>query len=353
MRDLKERRGASALRHVCGLPLSTYPSAVKLTWLLRNVDAVRRAYDEGRLAFGTVDTWLLYRLNGRGDREVFVTDVTNASRTMLLNLETLDYDDVLLDFFQLDRAKIKLPRISPSADRHAFGRMADGPLRGVPIASSLGDQSAALVGQGGLDPGAAKNTYGTGSFLLRNIGTKPATSRHGLLTTVAYQLGRDQSPAYALEGSIASAGSAVRFLSESLGFFDRPDEIEGLASSVPDNGGVVFVTAFSGLFAPYWADDIKGTICGCSRSDAAPIVQNGFGPSNRPARADGITHHTERGHIARATLEATCLQTKAIVDAMARDEGDQIHELAVDGGLSASDLCMQVRHPLAPPPPPQ
>ena len=265
MRELKERPGASALQDICGLPLSTYPSAVKLTWLLRNVDAVRLAYDEGRLAFGTVDTWLLYRLNQRGDREVFITDVTNASRTMLLNLQTLDYDDVLLDFFQLDRAKIKLPRISPSADRHAFGAMAGGPLRGVPITSGLGDQSAALVGQGGFEPGVAKNTYGTGSFLLQNIGTKPATSQHGLLTTVAYQLGRDQSPVYALEGSVASAGSAVRFLSENLGFFDKPDEIEELASSVPDNGGVVFVTAFSGLFAPYWAADIKGTICRCSR----------------------------------------------------------------------------------------
>lgn len=261
VRELKERERASELRESCGLPLSTYPSAVKLTWLIRNVEAVRDAYEQRRLSFGTVDTWLLWHLNGGQDRNVFVTDVTNASRTMLLNLHSLQYDEALLQFFGLDRSKIKLATIVPCSDARAFGRMASGPLEGVPITGSLGDQSAALVGQGAFEPGMAKNTYGTGCFLLQNIGGQPTTSQHGLLVTVAYQLGRDAAPAYALEGSIATAGSAIRFLSSNLGFFSRPDEINQLASTVPDNGGVTFVTGFSGLFAPYWADDVKGTIC--------------------------------------------------------------------------------------------
>jgi glycerol kinase len=268
---------AEKLRQTCGLPLSTYPSAVKLLWLLRNVDAVRTAYDERRLAFGTVDSWLLYNLNGggggsgdSGDNVYHVTDVTNASRTMLLNLHTLTYDDDLLAFFGLDRAHIKIPAVAPSADRHAFGKIAAGPLRGTPITGCLGDQSAALVGQMGLEPGMAKNTYGTGCFLLQNVGSGPlhnhhrVTSKHGLLATVAYQLGADAAPCYALEGSIAAAGSAVRFLAHNLGLLAHANDVDELASSVADSGGVVFVTAFSGLFAPYWISDIKGTMCKAS-----------------------------------------------------------------------------------------
>ncbi|KAI9886309.1 MAG: hypothetical protein M1823_001866 [Watsoniomyces obsoletus] len=318
VRELKERPGASELQDICGLPLSTYPSSVKLVWLLRNVDGVRNAYDEGRLTFGTVDTWLLFQLNGGNDAGVLVTDVSNASRTMLLNLETLQYDDRLLDFFGLDRNKIQLPKVVPCSDPDVFGRVASGPFKGISIAACLGDQSAAMVGQCCFEPGMAKNTYGTGCFLLQHVGNRPVRSKHNLLATVAYHFGHGHEPQYALEGSIATAGSAVRFLSSNLGFFESSQDIDRVASTVPDNGGVVFVTAFSGLFAPYWIDDIKGTIF-------------------------GITQHTQQGHIARATLEATCFQTKAIFDAMEQDSSHKLHIMAVDGGMSASDLCMQTQ----------
>ncbi|KAF2488480.1 glycerol kinase [Lophium mytilinum] len=316
VRDLKERDGAEDLLQICGLPLSTYPSSVKLLWLLRNVESVQKAYEEGRLSFGTMDTWILWNLNGGLEKDVFVTDATNASRTMFMNLHTVKYDDTLLDFFGLDTKKIRLPKIVPSACPDSFGSMASGILKGIRIAGCLGDQSAALVGQQGFSPGCAKNTYGTGCFLLYNVGDKPVISNHGLLATVAYHFGR--KPVYALEGSIAVAGSGVKFLMNNLGFITHSDKISDLAASVEDNGGCVFVTAFSGLFAPYWIDDAKGTIF-------------------------GITQHTERGHIARATLEATCFQTKAILDAMERDSGHRLAELAVDGGMSNSNLCMQTQ----------
>ncbi|KAF2400952.1 glycerol kinase [Trichodelitschia bisporula] len=318
VRELKEREGADELRELCGLPLSTYPSAVKLVWLLRNVDAVREAYEAGRLSFGTVDTWLLYHLNGGLEEKSNVTDATNASRTMFMNLHTLEYDDKLLDFFNLDRNKLRLPKIVPSSSPDAFGKVSEGSLRGVRITGCLGDQSAAMVGQKAFTPGSAKNTYGTGCFLLYNVGEEPVISKHGLLATVAYHFGRDKKPVYALEGSIAVAGSGVKFLMNNLGFVEQSHEITDLAATVEDNGGCVFVTAFSGLFAPYWIDDAKGTIF-------------------------GITQHTTQGHIARATLEATCFQTKAILDAMAKDSGQPLAELAVDGGMSASDLCMQTQ----------
>ncbi|KAI9814571.1 MAG: Glycerol kinase [Pycnora praestabilis] len=317
VRELKDRKGASDLQDICGLPLSTYPSSVKLIWLFRNVDTVQKAYDERRLSFGTVDTWLLYNLNGK-EKNIHVTDATNASRTMFANLYNIDYDDALLKFFELDRDKIKLPEIVPSSDPEAFGSMASGPLKGIKITGLLGDQSAALVGQCGFSPGMAKNTYGTGCFLLYNVGEKPVISTHGLLATVAYDFGAGRKPVYALEGSIAVAGSAVQFLKKNFGFIDESHKISDLASTVKDNGGHVFVTAFSGLFAPYWIDDAKGTIF-------------------------GITQYTERGHIARATLEATCFQTKAILDAMEKDSGHALSELAVDGGMSNSDLCMQTQ----------
>ncbi|KAI9741221.1 MAG: Glycerol kinase [Cirrosporium novae-zelandiae] len=318
VRELKERKGAERLQELCGLPLSTYPSALKLTWLLRKDQKVKRAYEQGKLAFGTVDTWLLYNLNGGKANNVFVTDATNASRTMFANLHTLEYDDTLLEFFQLDRNKISLPKIVPSSDPEAFGSIVSGILKGIRITGCLGDQSAALVGQSGFSPGMAKNTYGTGCFLLYNVGDKPVISEHGLLATVAYDFGCGRKPTYALEGSIAVAGSGVKFLVHNLGFIESSSKINELAATVKDNGGCVFVTAFSGLFAPYWIDDAKGTIF-------------------------GITQHTTKGHIARATLEATCFQTKAILDAMEKDSGHALEVLAVDGGMSDSNLCMQTQ----------
>ncbi|KAF7715882.1 Uncharacterized protein PECH_007994 [Penicillium ucsense] len=313
--ELKSRPGASKLQSLCGLPLSTYSSATKLLWMLEHVPRVREAFERGTLAFGTVDAWLVYRLNGGPDANVFVSDSTNASRTMFVNLETLRYDDSLLDFFGI-KGKLHLPRIVPSSDSSAYGVIASGTLARAPIMGCLGDQSAALVGQKGFSPGMAKNTYGTGCFLLYNVGEKPVFSKHGLLTTVAYHFGG--KPVYALEGSIAVAGSGVKFLQDNLSFFQNSREVNDLAVTVEDNGGCVFVTAFSGLFAPYWIDDAKGTIF-------------------------GITQFTQKGHIARATLEATCFQTKAILDAMEKDSGSALTELAVDGGMSNSDLAMQTQ----------
>ncbi|KAF7539466.1 hypothetical protein G7Z17_g12420 [Cylindrodendrum hubeiense] len=325
VRELKSRPGAEKLQELCGLPLSTYPSSVKLLWVLQNVDSVRKAYDEKRLAFGTVDSWLIYRLNGGHDREggpIYVTDSTNASRTMFMNLRTLDYDDTLLSFFEIDRTKLDLPKIVPSSHPTAFGSLARGSLKGTPIAGCLGDQSSALVGQCGFSPGQAKNTYGTGCFLLYNVGHEPVISKSGLLATVAYDFGQGRKPVYALEGSIAVAGSGVKFLQNNLSIIKESAEVDAVAKTVPDNGGVVFVTAFSGLFAPYWIDDAKGTLF-------------------------GVTQHTEKGHIVRATLEATCHQTAAILDAMATDSGHALAKLAVDGGMSNSDLCMQTQADLS------
>ncbi|KAJ5467029.1 Glycerol kinase [Penicillium sp. IBT 31633x] len=313
--ELKQKPGAAQLQALCGLPLSTYSSATKLLWMLAHIPRVRDAFDRGTLAFGTVDAWLVYRLNGGVAANVFVSDSTNASRTMFVNLETLRYEDALLDFFGI-RGKVRLPRIVPSSHATAYGVVASGALARVPIMGCLGDQSAALVGQKGFSPGMAKNTYGTGCFLLYNVGDKPVFSTHGLLATVAYHFG--EKPVYALEGSIAVAGSGIKFLQNNLNFFQESKEVNDLACSVEDNGGCLFVTAFSGLFAPYWIDDAKGTIF-------------------------GITQYTQKGHIARATLEATCFQTKAILDAMEKDSGHALSELAVDGGMSNSDLAMQTQ----------
>ena len=347
VRELRARPGADAVSDACGLPFSTYPSAVKLLWLLRNVEAVAEAYENGRLAFGTVDTWLLHRLacahanddadggrggDGRGNAagssgggdddggsggKVFVTDVTNASRTMLADLETLEYRKASLEFFGLDPDRIALARIVPCADRRAFGRLRDGALAGTTITGCLGDQSAALVGHTAFAPGAAKNTYGTGCFVLCNVGERPVKSTHGLLATVAYHLGAGRRPAYALEGSVAVAGSGVKFLVNNLGLADSAAGLSELAGTVEDSGGCVFVTAFSGLFAPYWIDSAQGTIF-------------------------GLTQRTQRGHVARAVLEAACFQTRAILEAMEQDAGRRLGQLAVDGGMSNSDLCMQV-----------
>ncbi|GAB7347668.1 hypothetical protein MBLNU459_g4532t1 [Dothideomycetes sp. NU459] len=318
VRELKGEKGDKNLSEICGLPLSTYPSSVKLVWLLRHVPEVKEAYDAGRLCFGTVDTWLIYNFNGGKEKNVYVTDSTNASRTMFMNLHTVKYDDELLNFFGLDRNKLRLPKIVPSSCADSYGYMSKGVLKGMKIAGCLGDQSSALVGQQGFTPGSAKNTYGTGCFLLYNVGEKPTISTHGLLATIAYDFGRHRKPVYALEGSVAVAGSGVKFLMNNLGFIAHSEKVSELAATVDDNGGCVFVTAFSGLFAPYWIDDAKGTIF-------------------------GITQHTQRGHIARATLEATCFQTKAILDAMEKDSGHRLSDLAVDGGMSNSNICMQTQ----------
>lgn len=321
VRKLKQRLGADKLTDICGLPLSTYPSVGKLLWLLENEPKVKEAYDQGVLAFGTIDAWLVYKLNGGPKRNIFVSDPSNASRTMFMNIKTLKYDDSLLDFFRINTSKVHLPKIVHSSDPSAYGSLASTVLKGVPITGCLGDQSAALVGQKGFTPGLGKNTYGTGSFILYNVGDKPVISTHGLLTTVAFDFGGNSKPMYALEGSIAVAGSSVKFLVDNFGFIESSSKISQLAETVEDNGGVTFVTAFSGLFAPYWIDDARGTIF-------------------------GITAYTKRGHIARATLEATCFQTKAILVAMEKDSGHKLSELAVDGGMCNSDLCMQTQSDL-------
>jgi glycerol kinase len=255
--ELKQKPNSSKLQAICGLPLSTYSSSTKLLWMLAHAPKVKEAFDRGTLAFGTVDSWLVYRLNGVG-ANYFVSDSTNASRTMFMNLHTLQYDDFLLDFFGI-KGKVHLPTIVPSSDSSAYGWLASGALEGVAIMGCLGDQSSALVGQKGFSPGMAKNTYGTGCFLLYNVGDSPVISTHGLLATVAYNFGG--KAVYALEGSVAVAGSGVKFLQNNLTFFQDSREVNDLALSVENNGGCVFVTAFSGLFAPYWIDDAKGTIC--------------------------------------------------------------------------------------------
>lgn len=320
VRKLKTRLGADKLQDLCGLPLSTYPSVGKLLWLIENEPKVAAAHDKGTLAFGTVDAWLVYKLNGGPKKNVFVSDPSNASRTMFMNIHTLAYDDSLLDFFRVDTKKVHLPTIVKSADPTAYGTLTSTKLKGFRITGCLGDQSAALVGQKGFTPGMAKNTYGTGCFLLYNVGEKPVISTHGLLSTVAFDFA-GQKPMYALEGSIAVAGSSIQFLKNNLKFIEESQQISALAQEVENNGGVTFVTAFSGLFAPYWIDDARGTIF-------------------------GITAYTQRGHIARATLEATCFQTKAILDAMEKDSGAKLSELAVDGGMCNSDLTMQTQSDL-------
>jgi glycerol kinase len=260
VRKLKARLGSDKLQDLCGLPLSTYPSVGKLLWLLENVPEVSKAYEKGTLCFGTVDSWLVYRLNGGPKKHVFVSDPTNASRTMFMNIHTLQYDESLIDFFRLDQKKLNLPRIVKSSHSKDYGTLSFGPLKGLAITGCLGDQSAALVGQKGYSPGMAKNTYGTGCFLLYNVGEKPVISKHGLLATVAYDF-EGIKPRYALEGSIAVAGSSIKFLVNNFGFIDSSEKISQLAATVEDNGGCTFVTAFSGLFAPYWIDDARGTIC--------------------------------------------------------------------------------------------
>jgi glycerol kinase len=305
------------IREKAGLPPATYFSGGKLQWLLENVAGLRDAAEKGEAIFGTIDTWLLWHLTGGVDGGVHRTDVTNASRTMLADLRTLDWDDELLSFFGVPRQM--LPEIRPSADASGYGVSRPlGPFAGeVPLTAVLGDQQAATVGQACFDPGEAKNTYGTGNFLLLNIGAKPIRSAHGLLTTVCYQFGA-AAPSYALEGSIAVTGSAVQWLRDQLGIIAGAAESETLAAQVTDTGGVYFVPAFSGLFAPYWRSDARGAIVGLSR-------------------------YSTNAHLARATLEAICYQTRDVVEAMRRDSGVALDVLRVDGGVTANALCMQLQ----------
>jgi glycerol kinase len=310
-----ERDGhGGPIRAKTGLPPATYFSGGKLRWLLDNVPGLRADAERGHALFGTIDTWLLWNLT-KG--ESHVTDVTNASRTQLMNLETLDWDDGLLELFGVPRAM--LPAIVPSSSADAYGVTSPlGPLGGeVIIGGVLGDQQAATVGQVCFEPGEAKNTYGTGNFLLLNTGTAIVRSTAGLLTTVCYKFG-DAPAVYALEGSIAVTGAAVQWLRDQLGIISGAAEIEMLASAVTDTEGVYFVPAFSGLFAPYWRADARGAIVGLSR------------------------YHTS-AHLARATLEAICYQTRDVVDAMARDSGVSLEVLKVDGGITANELCMQLQ----------
>jgi len=313
-----ERDGrGDVIRQKAGLPPATYFSAGKVQWILENVDGVREAAEAGDAVFGNTDTWLLWNLTGGTDGGSHVTDVTNASRTMLMNLETLDWDDELISFFNIPRQM--LPEIRPSSDPNTYGEtLTTGPFGGqVPLTGDLGDQQAATVGQVCFNPGEAKNTYGTGNFMLLNTGTELVRSKAGLLTTMAYRFG-DEAPVYALEGSIAVTGSAVQWLRDQLGIISGASETETLARQVADNGGVYFVPAFSGLFAPYWRSDARGAIVGLSRFNT-------------------------NAHLARATLEAICYQSKDVADAMEKDSGVKLEVLKVDGGVTANELCMQMQ----------
>ena len=309
VRELGGIEGQERFRELCGLPLATYFSGPKIRWILDNVEGVRARAEAGEVLFGTMDSWLIWKLTGR-----HVTDVTNASRTMLMSLKTLDWDDGLLSAIGVPRAM--LPQIRPSSEVYGevTGDLGD-TLAGVPVASALGDQQAALFGQTCFAPGEGKNTYGTGSFLLVNTGDKLVHSKNGLLTTVGYKIG-DQPAVYALEGSIAVTGSLVQWVRDNLGLIDKASDIEALAKSVEDNGGCYFVPAFSGLFAPYWQSDARGVIA-------------------------GLTGYITKGHIARAVLEATAWQTREVVDAMTADSGVALTALKVDGGMTANDLLMQ------------
>jgi glycerol kinase len=316
-RALEQSGKGAVIRERSGLPPAAYFSAGKLQWILENVDGARAAAESGDAVFGTIDTWLLWNLTGGTDGGVHVTDVTNASRTMLMDLQTLDWDEELLGLFGIPRSM--LPEIRPSSDPACYGHTrAHGPLGGeVALAGDLGDQQAATVGQVCFSPGEGKNTYGTGNFLILNTGEEIVRSESGLLTTVAYQLG-DAKPVYALEGSIAVTGSAVQWLRDQLGIISGAADIERLANQVQDTGGLYFVPAFSGLFAPYWRADARGAIVGMSRFNT-------------------------NAHLARATLEAICYQSRDVADAMSQDSGVELEVLKVDGGVTANSLCMQLQ----------
>jgi glycerol kinase len=303
--------GADRFRRKTGLPVSTYFSSLKIRWLLEHVPGAREQAEAGELLFGTIDSFLLWRLTGGADGGLHATDCTNASRTQLMNLETLDWDEELLAAFGIPRSI--LPRIASSSER--YGEAAVEAVRGAPIAGILGDQQAALVGQACFRPGEAKNTYGTGCFLLMNTGGEIVHSTCGLLTTVAFRWG-EQPAVYALEGSVAIAGALVQWIRDNFGLIGSSPEIEMLARTVEDNGGVYFVPAFSGLYAPYWKHDARGVVA-------------------------GLTRYSNRGHLARAALEATAFQTRDVLEAMERDSGIRVGALRADGGMVENELLMQ------------
>ena len=303
--ELARDGGQDRFRAKTGLPLATYFSGPKIKWILDNVLGTRQRAEKGELLFGNIDTWVIWNMTG-----VHVTDVTNASRTLLMDLKTLDWDEEILQTLGIPR--LMLPKIRSSSE--VYGN-AKGGLGGVPLAGDLGDQQAALFGQTCTNPGEAKNTYGTGCFMLMNTGEKPVLSKNGLLTTLGYKI--DGQPAvYALEGSIAIAGALVQWLRDNLGMIKKSSEVETLAGSVEDNGGIYFVPAFSGLFAPYWRSDARGAIV-------------------------GMTRYINKGHIARAVLEATAFQTREVLDAMEKDSGVKLTALKVDGGMVFNELLMQ------------
>jgi glycerol kinase len=304
--------GVERFKQKVGLPLATYFSGTKIVWILENVEGAREKAEAGNLLFGNTDAWVLWNLTGGVDGGVHVTDVTNASRTLFMDLETLQWDDEILGIF--DVPKSMMPQIKSSSEIYGHAHTSS-LLREVPIAGILGDQQAATFGQAAFDQGEAKNTYGTGNFLIFNTGEEIIHSKNGLLTTVGYKLG-DAAPHYALEGSIAVTGALVQWLRDNLGLFTSAPEIEALARTVDDNGGAYFVPAFSGLFAPYWRSDARGALV-------------------------GLTRFVNKGHIARAALEATAFQTREVLDAVNADSGVPLTELKVDGGMTANDALMQ------------
>jgi glycerol kinase len=310
VRDLEAAPGAERVRQLCGLPLATYFSAPSLRWMLDRVPGLRERAERGDALFGTMDTWLIWNLTGGADGGTHVTDVTNASRTMLMNLSTQEWDDELLSFFDVPKAM--LPEIRPSTEINSVTRRV---VPGLVIGAALGDQHAALFGQTCFAKGEIKCTHGTGSFLLMNTGDTLVESKHGLLTTIGYQIG-GEPVTYALEGSIAVTGSLVQWFRDNLGMIHSAPEIETLARTVDDNGGCYIVPAFSGLFAPHWRSEARGIIV-------------------------GLTSYINKGHLARAVLEATGWQTREVVDAMTADLGERSETLKVDGGMTADHLLMQ------------
>ncbi len=307
--ELAKDGGQDRFRAKVGLPLATYFSGPKIKWILENVEGVRAAAEKGEAIFGNIDTWVIWNLTGGPNGGAHVTDVSNASRTMLMNLETLDWDDEILAIMSIPRQM--LPAIRPSSDPAIYGYT----LGKVPVCGDLGDQQAALVGQTCFGVGEAKNTYGTGCFMLLNTGTKPVPSKSGLLTTLGYKLG-DQPAVYCLEGSIAITGALVQWLRDNLKLFDFSKHVEDYAKQVSDSGGIYFVPAFSGLFAPYWMSDARGVIV-------------------------GLTRYINKYHICRAALEASAFQTREVLDAMEKDSGVKLTALKVDGGMVYNDTLMQ------------
>lgn len=308
---LAKSGGQNRFRKKTGLPLATYFSGPKIKWILDNVQGAKAKAKQGDLLFGTIDSWLIWNLTGE-----HVTDVTNASRTLLMNLKTLDWDEEILKVMGIPRAM--LPTIKSSSEIYGYVNAHDGEgnlLHGIPVAGDLGDQQAALFGQTCFKAGEAKNTYGTGCFMLLNTGEKPVQSKAGLLTTLGYKIG-NRKAVYALEGSIAIAGALVQWLRDNLGLIQASPEVEALAKSVEDNGGIYFVPAFSGLYAPYWKSDARGVIV-------------------------GMTRYVNKGHLARAALEATAYQTREVLDAMEKDSGVKLSSLKVDGGMVFNELLMQ------------